>query len=318
MKYIAMGFIAILKESIKVMGKNGKLMASVTTLSIISYSIFFFIFFPSSNFFLIIDMLVKESMIPVLSSVISKLISDSTHADIILPHAFLPLYFIITFLSIITTVTVSSYSCNAKHLSVKELSSSIVKSWTRPLRTGFHTTILAVGYESLVVYLAIPLLVYSLGSSNHFTRVVAVVVYSVAAGVVYLYVSGVWIMSLVVSVVDEDGGGIGALGKSAEILEGRKLDVFLLNVFFNIVCIVALIGWWVVMELELEGGVKIWGWLLLVSFYCLIRVFTFVGYTVLYFRGKEGWCYGELEVELQGTDVDVEYAKLGVTPLVGV
>lgn len=94
-------------------------------------------------------------------------------------------------------------------------------------------------------------------------------VYSVAAGVVYLYVSGVWIMSLVVSVVDEDGGGIGALGKSAEILEGRKLDVFLLNVFFNIVCIVALIGWRVVMELE--GGVKIWG-LLLVSFYSLIRV----------------------------------------------
>lgn len=297
-----LGFITIMKESIKLFGKNGKLMASITTLSMISYSIFFFIFSSSSSFFMIHDLVVKESMAPVLSTVISKFVSDATGIrSNILPHTFLPLYFILTFLSMISTVTVSSYSCNGNYfLSAKELSSSIMKSWSRSLRTGFYTTILVVGYESLVLYIAIPLITSSLVPSSFATRVTAII-YGVAAFVFYIYVSGVWILSLVVSVVDEDGGGIVALGKSAEMIEGQRLDVFLLNAFFYLVHFLVLIG-----LMGVGGGdnhLKIWE-LVVVSCYCFLRVFTFVAYTVLYFGGKEGF-YGDLKVELQGSDAGV-------------
>lgn len=107
--------------------------------------------------------------------------------------------------------------------------------------------------------------------------------------------------------MQEDGGGVAAIGKAAEMMKGQRLDAFLLNLFLIFVYFFVLVGWSVMM-----GGGVIWG-LFLVNFCCLVRVLTFVAYTVLYFGAKE-LGFGE-EVELQGSDV--EYAKLGITPLVG-
>ncbi|XP_057787790.1 uncharacterized protein LOC131005020 [Salvia miltiorrhiza] len=290
-------FIIILKDSIKLCGQNWRLMALVATLSMISSSIFFFIFSASSTALVLHDLLVKESVIPIFSSVISKIISDATGVTSNLPPGFVPLYFLITFLSITATVTVSTHSCNGNRLSLKELSTSIVKSWTRPFVTAFYTTVSVVGYEALALYMAIPLLTSSLVSSNVSSRAAAVV-YGIAACGLYLYVCGVWIMSLVVSVAEEDGG-IAAIGKAAMMMKGRRWDAFLLNVWMNFVVLVGLIA------VLGSGGGEIW----LVNICCLIRILTFVAYTVLYFGGKE-LGVGE-EVEL-----DVEYAKLSITPLV--
>lgn len=293
-------FITILKESIKLLGKNTKLMALVTSLSMISYSIFFSIFSSSSNFFFLHDMIVKESMVPIFTSVVFKFVGDATKTTSDgLPTAFVPLYFIITFFSTTAAITVSSQSLNGdSSLTLTDLSTSVVKSSVRPLVTAFYVTVSVAGFECLALYVAIPLLASSLDSSNVAARAAAVA-YGVAAAGLYMHVCGVWIMALVVSVVEEGGGGVAAFGKSAEMMKGRRLDAFLLNFLFSfLVYFFVLIGW-ILMNFGDHG--KIWG-LFLVNFCCLIRVLNSVAYTVFYFRGKE---------EL-GQDVELEYANLEV------
>lgn len=278
-------------------------MAFVISLSMISYSIFFLTFSSSSNFFMLHDMIVaKESMLPIVSSLVFKIVSDVTKTTNDLPSAFVPLYFIITFLSTSTAVTVTSHSSNGSSLTLRDLPSSVVKSSGRTLVTALYTTVSVVGFECLALYMAIPLLGSSLRSSNVAARVAAVVYCGAAAGL-YTYVCGVWILALVVSVVEEDGGGIAAFGKSAEIMKGRRLDAFLLNFLFGFFTYFVVFVSWILMM----GGDdwKIWG-LFLVNFCCLIRVFTFVAFTVFYFRGKE---------EL-GQRAELQYANLEIiTPI---
>lgn len=278
-------------------------MAFVISLSMISYSIFFLTFSSSSNFFMLHDMIVaKESMLPIFSSLIFKIVSDVTKTTNDLPSAFVPLYFIITFLSTSAAVTVTSHSSNGSSLTLRDLPSSVVKSSGRTLVTALYTTVSVVGFECLALYMAIPLLGSSLRSSNVAARVAAVVYGGGAAGL-YTYVCGVWILALVVSVVEEDGGGIAAFGKSAEIMKGRRLDAFLLNFLFGFFTYFVVFVSWILMM----GGDdwKIWG-LFLVNFCCLIRVFTFVAFTVFYFRGKE---------EL-GQRAELQYANLEIiTPI---
>lgn len=298
-------FLTIMKETLKLFGKNTKLMALVTSLSMISYSIFFSIFSSSSNFFFLHDMIVKESMVPIVTSVVFKFVGDATKTtNDGLPTAFVPLYFIITFFSKTAAVAVSSHSLNGVSLTLTDLPSSVVKSSVRPLVTAFYTTVSVAGFECLALYVAIPLLAASLDSSNVAARAAAVA-YGIAAAVLYMHVCSVWIMALVVSVVEEGGGGVAAFGKAAEMMKGRRLEAFLLNFLFSfLVYFFVLIGW-ILMSFGDHG--KIWG-LFLVNFCCVIRVLNFVAYTVLYFRGKE---------EL-GQEVELEYTKLEIIPpLVG-
>ncbi|KAI3444081.1 hypothetical protein Pfo_000746 [Paulownia fortunei] len=311
--YQFFGFAVILKESIKLLCKNGKLMVLVTTLSLVFSSIFF-LFFDFSSFSLMRDMLAKESLIPISSSNSAEFVSQLSGIKENFPHlltvyvTFVLSYFTITFLSMMATVIVSAESYNSKNLSLKELSLGIVKSWTRPFLTGFYTTIFVIGYVFFVISMATPLLVYSKTSILG-----AAVLFGVVAYIFYLYLSSVWIMSLVVSVVDQESCGIEALGKSAEIMKGQKMNGFLLNIVFNLVSLGVYLG------SKMIRGEKYWisdekiSGLFLVNCSCLVKILTFVAYTVLYFRGKES--RGQ-EIELHWSNV--EYAKLGVTPLVGV
>ncbi|KAL0288522.1 UNVERIFIED_CONTAM: hypothetical protein Sangu_2654400 [Sesamum angustifolium] len=121
----------------------------------------------------------------------------------------------------------------------------------------------------------------------------------------YLYLCSVWILSLVVSVVDEDRScGVEALGRSAVVMKGQRVSAF----FVNVVCSVITLG--VYFGSRMTRGEKVCG-LVLVNGSCLVKIFTFVAYTVLYCRGK-----GSRDQEIELNWSDVEYAKLGVSPLV--
>ncbi|CAA0837290.1 Unknown protein [Striga hermonthica] len=311
-----LNFLVILKESIKLLIKNGKIMALVTALSLFSFSVFSLLFdLPLSS--LTQDMLARESLIPILSSNSSEfsnyLSRIKNKFPLLAPTLYIVLvvsYSLVTFLSSTATVIVSVESHKGNvNFSAKELCSSIMKSCIRPFVTGFYTTILVIGYVFLVLTINAPLRM----SSNMSTLGWAIL-FTFFAYVFYLYLSSVWILSLVVSVVDRDCSGIMALGRSAVIIKGQELSGFLLNVVMN------LASWGVYLgsmnirsETHWIPNEKIKG-LILVGFTCLVWVLTFVVYTVMYFRGKEG-IVQEIELNLS----NVEYAKLGNDdPLVGV
>lgn len=122
----------------------------------------------------------------------------------------------------IATVIVTSESCNNKTISLKEFSSRILKSLRRPIATGFYTTLFVIGYVYSVIYLEGPLL--SNLSSNPFAVVGYGLLFSMFAYIIYLYMSSVWILGLVVSVLDEECSGLVALGKSSAMIKNYRFN----------------------------------------------------------------------------------------------
>ncbi|KAK4415128.1 hypothetical protein Salat_2620000 [Sesamum alatum] len=298
-------FLVILKESIKLLAKNIKLTLFITTLTLLSSSIFFVVF-DFSSLSLARDMLAKESLFPISSSSSAEFTTHLSRIQHSFPCllavyvVFVLSYLIITLTSTTAIIIVSSDSYNNKNSSLTELSSRIAKSWMRPLVTGFYTTIFVTGYVFLAISLAAPFL-----ASSSMDMLGAAVLFWAGAYGLYLYLCSVWILSLVVSVVDEDGScGVEALGRSAVVMKGQRVSGF----FVNVLCSVVSLG--VYLGSRMTRGERVCG-LVLVNGSCLVKILTFVAYTVLYCRGK-----GSRGQEIELNSSDVEYAKLGlITPL---
>ncbi|GFQ07414.1 hypothetical protein PHJA_002885500 [Phtheirospermum japonicum] len=219
--------------------------------------------------------------------------------------AFFLASFIISFFSTFSTTLISAMSYKAKNLSLKELFSIICRKWTRPLITTFYVTAIVMGYFFVVSVLAAPLLVYR----SKATLSVAILI-GVVAFVFYLYLSVSWVLAVVISVVEESYG-LKALGKAAALVEGKKLQGFLINVCFELLVLIIFCGYKVVLGYKgswlLESSVM--SRLFVVIFLGLVKIFVAVAYTVLYFKCKED--NGE-EIELHG---NIEYTKVQNTEL---
>ncbi|CAI9787433.1 unnamed protein product [Fraxinus pennsylvanica] len=297
------GFLITLQETVKLLPRNGKLLFSVTIISLLLSSIFFLIF-NFSSFSLMRDMLPKESLFPMTSSnsaeFATKLMGIKENFPLVLATyiAFVLSYLIISFFSTINTVSVSAMSYNFKTLTLKELTSKFVKSCPRMFITGFYTTILVAGFTFFAISLGTPLLMSSdldiLGSA---------ILLGILAYIFYLYISVAWIMAIVVTVHEEEICGIQALGKSAEIVKGNRLNGFILNIFLNLLSLGIYLGSKMIQGQTFSG-------LFLVIFSCLVKILTFVIYTVFYFQCKNE--NGE-EIELHGSTV---YSKISTTHLV--
>ncbi|XP_057795286.1 uncharacterized protein LOC131011519 [Salvia miltiorrhiza] len=267
------GLADILKASVKIKLKNAKLMA----LPFISSSILVSLFDPNP-ISLACDMLLKESLFPVASSITTDFITKRPGIAENVPYlltlffGFFLSYFIISFFSMMAAIAVSAD---------QKLSFKILRCWRRPFLTAFYTTVFALGYVYSALYVATPLPVFS-----DLSNLKDAVLFSAAAYIFYLYLSSVWILSLVVSVVEEDdsAGGIAALGKSAEIINAHKIHAFFINILVNLICFAVYFGSNLIINVGKHR--MIYG-VLLVSFSCYMRIFTFVAYTVLYFRAME-------------------------------
>ncbi|KAL2526415.1 hypothetical protein Adt_11469 [Abeliophyllum distichum] len=307
-----LGFLITLKETLKLLPRNGKLLLSVTLISLILSSIFFSIF-NFSSFSLMRDMLAKESLFPITSSnsaqFSSKLRRIGENFPLVLTTytAFVISYLAISFFSTITTVLVSSISYNSKKLTLKELSLKFVKTCPRIFITGLYTTFLVVGYIFCVISLSSP---FVINVSDISTLIGTAFFLGILVYIFYLYISVTWIMALVVTVHEEEICGLQALGKSAEIVKGNRLNGFILNIFLNLLSL----GIYLSYSMMIQGNKWVSGrtisGLFLVNFACLVKILTFVVYTVLYFQCKRK--HGE-EIELNGSTV---YNKLSTTPSV--
>lgn len=302
------GFLITLKETLKLLPRNGKLLFSVTLISLLLSSIFFWIF-NFSSFSLMRDMLAKESLFPMTSSnsaeFASKLMGIKENFPLVLSTyiAFVLAYLIIFFFSTITAVSVSAMSYNFKILTSKELTLKFVKSCPRIFITGFYTTILVTGYTFFVISLGTPLLM-----SSDLAILGSAVLLEILAYIFYLYISVAWIMAIVLA-VHEEIFGIQALGKSAEIVKGNRLNGFMLNIFLNLLSLGIYLGSNMIRGNTRVSGQTISG-LFLVNFSCLVKILTFVIYTVFYFQCKKE--NGEA-TEFHGSNV---YSKIPTTPMV--
>ncbi|KAK4431927.1 hypothetical protein Salat_0954800 [Sesamum alatum] len=324
-------FFTILNESIKLLPKNGKLMAFIAIFSAVLSSSFLLLFNYSLQS-LVADMLAtaQQSLMPDPSSfdipadpsslspsdpasfmptpglITGQLghLGDDFACLLALQAAFVLAVSIISFLSAVSTILVSAVSYSSKTLSLKDLFSSIGATWTRPLITSLYVSGLAMGYVVVVVMLVAPLLMYS--SRVAFWMAVLV---GITASIYYLYLFVAWALAVVVSVVEEGCYGMEALGRSARLVKGKRVHGFLLNVSVNVVVLVIYEAYRMISGHKgLIMNTTMYG-VFVVSVATFAKIFIVVAYTVLYFHCKKH--HGE-EIELHGSFF-YQYAKLPTT-----
>ncbi|KAL7134423.1 hypothetical protein ABFS83_11G026000 [Erythranthe nasuta] len=297
--------LSILNESIKLLPKNGKLMAFIALYSLALSSTIFVLFNYSMEF--VINDNANKIMKKLMSDLtsfntadpnnitpetaaflaykISRIVREYSALIFAVQIPFLFVLFIIFFFSSISTILVSSMSYSSKKSSLNEVFSIILSIWKGPMVTVLYVLGLATGYALFVFTWAAPLLLYP--SIITYCLATLVVVFALCL-YSYLFVS--WAMAIVVSVLEEGCFGLEALGRGEKLVSGKKLDGFLINVGFNVVC---LIVFWGCNKMVFVVGVS-----------CLGKILTDVAYTVLYLRCRVE--NGE-EIELRR---GVDYSKL--------
>ncbi|KAI3771980.1 hypothetical protein L6452_03153 [Arctium lappa] len=305
------GFLEILKTSIKIMSKNGKLVLMVTLIYLIISSLF--VFFNISTLKpIIFDFATKVIELPYLDSqgpffyqVLSSIQKDvKTLVGVEL--AFI-LAFIVTSIFVqAAIILLTGISYKDKKIFLKDLITRVLQVLTRLFITSFHVTLLKVGF---LIFGSMLLIFPTVMISMHkIVLEMTIWVLAILVACLFLYFSVVWDLSLVVSVLEECSG-IEALGKAERLVKGKKLEGFLVFLLLNLLSFVlfqVLAKMNVVKQSELTQAFLE---LFQTSCICLLGIFGFQAYTVLYLECKKN--RGE-EIEMQGS---VEYSRISGIPL---
>ncbi|KAH6819263.1 hypothetical protein C2S51_002866 [Perilla frutescens var. frutescens] len=317
-------FLAILSESIKLLPKNGKLMASVAILSTFLNAVFL-LWFAYSVQSLVRGMAAatRKSLMPEPNSFHStsrgsfmpRTGFNPVQITHLLHHlredaavlfavevAFVLAFSTISFFSTISTILISAVSYNGKNSSLKELFSMMWRSWTRPFITTLYVSGLSTAYFVAVFLFAAPLWIYPDLPTFWLGTLIAIPSFTL-----YFYLQAPWILSVVVAVVEESCYGLEALGRAATLVKGKRLHGFLLNMIYGVV--VSIMFQYYRMRTG-NKGLETTRFMLVMCFSSLVKIFLFVAYTVFYFHCKMH--HGE-EIELHTGGL--RYTKLSTAVL---
>jgi hypothetical protein len=204
------------------------------------------------------------------------------------------------------TVLASAFTYGEKYISIVKVLKETIKSFKRPLITGFYVTLFVTGYIFLFLMTLLPI-VYVVDGPVWLSS--AILYLCMLLALVFLtYLSVIWTLAFVLSVLEEKYG-MEALGKAAKILKGMKLKGFVLNLVFTILAVV-LLG---VINLAMSKQsiwVQVSLGLITVVFSSLVRMIQLIAFTVLYHKCKK--ILGE-EVQLHGSK---DYATVASMPLI--
>lgn len=300
------GFMAMMKETIKLLSQNGKLMAFIAILHLFLYSLFFLLntFSTKSLIYdLVLKMMDIASASPGTPQFANLLVSikEDVGAFLGVELAFILIYFFISLFSKTSIIFISASSYSGDTLTVKELILRVAKSWTRPFVTGFYVTLLGLGYTTLFI---LPFVIPSLVFLDHHPMacISILAVLALVVIVFYIYLSVVWVLGLVISVLEESRG-LEALGKARELVKGMRLQGFILNVVINILLLI-LSQVPQMIRFKQSAAKPIITGLIQLFFICLVSFFQYMAYTVLYFQCKKK--HGE-EIKLHGS---MEYSEV--------
>ncbi|GMP36284.1 hypothetical protein CsSME_00008462 [Camellia sinensis var. sinensis] len=314
-----LGFVGILKESIKLLlqSKNGKLIATITTISILLNSLLssFFILFTRP---FIGDLLAKQALLylPTQNS------SDTDPSDMFvdIKHD-IRILLVVEFASFLASFTVSLFSISSmilasavtyygKSLSFKDLLSRFFKLFVRPLVTFLQFKLTVISYI-IVFVLALMFLLAIIYTDHLFTFILINIALFVLTSIFWIYFSVFWSLAMVISVIEESCYGIQALRKASRLIKDRRLQGFALNFVFVLPMVIVFMVTMMIGDRKSSLSTQIVMVLVMTVFSSLVMVFQWISLTVLYFQCKK--THGEA-IESQGSIE--EYSRvLSSTPL---
>ncbi|KAF7153633.1 hypothetical protein RHSIM_Rhsim01G0010300 [Rhododendron simsii] len=303
--YEILGFLGILRECMKVISKNGKLIATITTITIFLNSLLFFTEFYSSKP-RISNLLTEETLLSLLNSNFTDIVDSFKHIkkDVQIAIGFEFLYFLlceaVNLFSLVIVILGSAVAYSNRNMSFGDFLSRIPKSCLRTLVTMFHFRLYTAGNIGLLWVLRLSVTILRI---NHLLVLITMIIFIIFSCIFYTYVAVIWEMALVISVIEKSCYGLGAFGKAEGLVKGKRLHGFTLSLLLIIVLEIFNMSF-KVRQSQQSVSTQIIRGFFATAFVCLVATVYVMSYTVLYFQCKE--LHGE-DVELEES---LEYSKI--------
>lgn len=140
--------------------------------------------------------------------------------------------FLLAFSLLSTAAVVYSVACiyTGKQISYSKVMSVVPRVWKRLMLTFLWYFLIIVGYNTALV-VALVIVIVAVGTDNVVAFDICVGVLAAVFLVVHVYISALWHVASVISVL-EDSYGIGAIQKSRDLIKGKRLVAFVLIFFY--------------------------------------------------------------------------------------
>ncbi|CAK9166625.1 unnamed protein product [Ilex paraguariensis] len=194
----SLGTLGILWAALRTSARNGKLLVSIMVYVSISFSVLAFFG--------------HLALTPIVTDLSSKLAILETNRMI----------------SSVATISSSYEAYTAKVLTLEDMFLKIGRRWTRPVITSFYATLISL---SIIILFLIFIGVFS-AITNGFLLILLNIVVAILGAVCDVYVAAVFLLSVVVSIVENDSGGLKAIDRATEIMKGKKLQGCVLMLLF--------------------------------------------------------------------------------------
>ncbi|CAH1449336.1 unnamed protein product [Lactuca virosa] len=283
-------FFEIVRESFKSTRRNGKVLGPILVLVFVSFSLIDFaekyVLAPVVKDF-VLQLAEHPNMVQDFTYNIDQTIYSSALNDIreivLVKLLIKASSFILSLTFLVALVSSSSEAETAKVLDPKDLNLIILKRWNRPLVSSFYMILLTLGIFFLY-FIAIG--ITTILAVNSWALLFAGAI-TLSIPVCYFYMVALWIVSIVVSVLEEGFGGLKAIGSAVELIKGKRLQASLMMVVFSVAYgFVHQIGNNIgsnnlKMGTQLAIGIPLTNGLS-----CSLTLFMFVVYTVFYHEWK--------------------------------
>ncbi|KAI3701639.1 hypothetical protein L6452_26869 [Arctium lappa] len=286
----SLGFFGIIRESLKTTSRNGKLLVPILLL----------VFLASSQ----LDFAQKYILAPVAKDFVLQLakhpnmvhdftynIDHTTYVGalndvreiLLVKLLILVISSIISLVFLVATVSSSSEAYTAKVLSPKDIFLKIKTTWKRPLITSFYMILLTLG---IIFLYFISIGITSILAVNSWA-VLFFGAITLSIPVCYFYIAALWMVSVVVSVLEDGFVGVKAIGRASELMKGKKLQATLMMVLFAVFYAVVHMMANSLTSYNLSRSTRL---AITIPFtnglFCLLKLFMFVVYTVFYHERK--------------------------------
>ncbi|XP_076958326.1 uncharacterized protein LOC143634024 [Bidens hawaiensis] len=286
----SLGFLGVIRESFETTGRNKRLLVPILVLVFLQLSQLDFAqeytFTPISN-----DFMFQLATHPNIVHDLWYNIDETNYVDVfnafrdvlIVKLLIIAISSIITLVFLVATISSSYEAYTAKVLGPKDILLKIRKSYKRPILTSFYLFLLSLG---ITLFYALVIGITSLLAVNSWVLLFLGVIAPLML-ICYFYVATLWMVSLIVSVLEEGSGGLKAIGRATELMKGKRLQASLMMVLFVVADgfvfamarMVTSYDWGLRNELAITTP-------LTNGFYCLLKLYMFVVFTVFYHEWK--------------------------------
>ncbi|KAF5813149.1 hypothetical protein HanPI659440_Chr03g0100871 [Helianthus annuus] len=227
----SLGFFGIIRESIKTTSRNGKILVTILLFVFLSFSQ--------------LDFAQEDILAPVINDVVWQLKQPNMVRDIsyrfdqityagafndlreylLVKLLIMLISSIIMLFFLVATVSYSSEAYTAKISGPKDIFLKIKKGWKKPIVTSFYMILLTL---SIALFYTLSIGITSILVVNSWA-VWFIGDITLSIPVCCFYIAALWMVSLIVSVLEDGSTGLKAIGRASELMKGKRQQASLIN-----------------------------------------------------------------------------------------